>query len=990
MICPLNAQYFGQNKPSYKQFNFELYQTPNFDIYHYFTSDSLVNKLAQQSEVWYRFHQQLLLDTFNVRNPLLVYSNHADFQQTNAIHGAIDPATGGVTEGLKKRIVMPVSFSAQQTNHVLGHEMVHAFQYDIIQKHTYAGLGSIQNIPLWMIEGMAEYLSVGNFDSHTILWMRDALIQDKFPTLEEMSSSYHYSPYRYGQAFWSYIANTYGEQYIHHLFIETANKGLEKALNDVLRVTTDSLSVAWKNALESHLLKGINLNTFMVHGDRIVTKKNGGSYNLAPSISPDGEKIIFLSERDLFGLDLFLANAKTGEILKKVYTSTYSDQIDALNYIETAGTWSNDSRYFAYVAYLKGESAIVIFDIEKGKIHNEIAFKGLDAISYPAWSPDGEKIAFSGLQEGISDLYIYQFSDGKIVNLSNDNFCNLQSTWSSDGNLLFYVTDEPSQTQERYFNDFFNIASLHVQSGQKKVYTTFDGASNVNPAVNEDASKLYFLSDRDGTRNMYVYHTEEDEVSQLTHYPTGITGITPLSPALAIGKSNLFYTMLWEGEFTILRSNIHQIEKTAKPVVDRKNKYRASRIMPYSKFPSRVDENLAYNQLKIPSLKDDFSYVSFKSKFKLDYIGNTGVGIVTSRFGTGMGGSVEARFSDILGEHLLYTGVNINGEIYDFGGQVAYVNQKRPVKLGVSVSHIPYRTGYYIYYEDPQTEEGYISYIFRRTFVDKLSLFGFYPLNKAHRIEAGVSASHFSYRTEQYNGSNQFYSSGKNREVIDSPSPFDVGVIDVAYVIDNSKFGIAAPIEGKRIRLGYERYLSGVEMNAYLLDFRRYINVKPYSFAFRMYHYGRYGKGSDSDRLMDLFIGYPWYVRGYESGGFYGNEEEGKVSLNQFLGSRIVVSNFEVRIPFTGPRNYAILPSKAIFSNLALFYDAGIAWDSQSKPQLSFITKSISERIPIMSTGVGLRVNILGAIIIEPYYAYPIYQKQIHKGNFGINVLAGW
>ncbi len=986
----MSAQYFGQNKPSYKQFKFELYNTPHFELYHYFKSDSLVKNLAQQAEIWYRFHQQILLDTFNIRNPLLIYSDHADFQQTNAVGGAIGVGTGGVTEGIKKRIVMPVTFSAYQTNHVLGHELVHAFQYDLLYKDKDLGLLSIQNLPLWMVEGMAEYLSVGNTDSHTVLWMRDAFINNKFPSLKRMTVDHRYSPYRYGQAFWSYIAHTYGEQYIYQLYLETAEYGPEKAISNIFKMSMDSLSNRWKETLEDHLMRNVNDSTFSLIGDRIVSRRNSGHYNLAPSVSPDGQSLIFLSERDLFGLDLFLADAKTGEVKKKVYTSTSSDQIDAINYLETAGTWSPDSKYFAYVAYLKGESAVIIFDIDKGKICQEISILDVDALSYPAWSPNEDAIVFTGLKEGISDLYLYELNTHKLTNITNDGSCNLQAFWTQDASHIFYVTDAPSPTQERFTTNYYNIASIEVKSLVNKVYSTFDGAQNVNPVTNADGSEIFFLSDRDGMRNLYQLDEKDGAVFQLTHYPTGITGMTPLSPALTIAKNYLYYNMLWEGDFSIIRANVNQIRKTAVPVEDRSLNRYASRLMPYSIYPSLVDENLAQNQLYNSFEPDSFYKYPIKSKFKLDYIGNTSAGVMTSRFGTGLAGSVEARFSDILGEHMLYSGISVNGEIYDFGGQVAYVNQKRPVKLGLSLSHIPYRTGYYRFEHDAEGGEDLV-YIFQRTFIDKLTLFGYYPFNKAHRLEAGLSGAYYSYRTEKVNNPNYYYSTTQQRrELVESPTPFEVAIADVAYVIDNSKYGLASPVEGKRIRVGYERYFAGVNMNTYLVDFRKYFNVKPYTFAFRFYHYGRYGKESDSNRLLDIFIGYPWYVRGYESGKFYGDESDGKISTSQLLGSKIMVTNLEWRMPFTGPKDYAFLRSGFLFSELALFFDAGIAWTESSTPKLSLSTDSVDQRIPIMSTGAALRINLLGAIIIEPYYAFPIHQKKFHSGNFGINILSGW
>ncbi len=985
------AQYFGQNKPQYKQFNFELYNTPHFELYHYFYSDTLIQNLSQQSEVWYQYHQQVFRDSFNIRNPIIFYSNHADFQQTTAISSHISVGTGGVTEGIKRRIVMPVNFSAQETNHVLGHEMVHAFQYHLLQYETNLGISAVQNIPLWMIEGMAEYLSKGNTDSHTALWMRDALIHKHFPSLKQMTVNYTYSPYRYGQAFWSYIAYTYGEQYIRHLLLETANKGIEQAISDVFLVSMDSLSVLWKNELHHHLLKNINDSTFSVHGDRIISHKNSGRYNLSPSVSPDGKKLIYLSERDLFSLDLYMANAETGELIKKLYSSTYSDDIDAISFLETAGSWSNDSRHFAYVAYTKGQSAFIIFDTETAKIVEIISFPDIDGIGFPAWSPNGESIAFTGLKNGVSDLYLYQLKNNQLQNITNDTYCNLQPNWNKSGHILYYTTDEPYPTQINLNRNFYNIASYNLKTGTHQVFDTFDGAQNMNPVIGDQAHHLFFLSDRDGTRNLYQINTEENTISQLTQYPTGITGMTHLSPALTTSGSNLYYNMLWEGRFSILKANIPQIQKTGTIIENHSVNNYASRLMPYSKFPSDVDYNLASATKEVNSSIDSFYKEKVQSKFKLDYIGNTSTGIMTSRYGTGMAGSIEARFSDIFGEHILYSGVSINGEIYDFGAQVAYINQKKPIKLGTSLSHIPYRTGYFISESDETNGSSEISYLFQRTFVDKLSFFGFYPLNKAHRIEAGIAAAYYSYRTEKIHNPNSIYTSYRSdRKLISSPSAFTVGIIDAAYVIDNSKFGLASPIEGKRIRIGYERYFHGVNMNALLLDYRKYFNFKPYTLGFRFYHYGRYGKESDSNRLISMFIGYPWYIRGYEAGNFYGSEEEGKISTNQLLGSKIIVSNVEWRIPFTGPRNYAWIKSRFLFSELALFYDAGIAWDRYSSPSFNLTTSELSKRIPLMSTGAALRFNLLGAIIVEPYYAFPIHQGKVHTGNLGINILSGW
>ncbi len=989
MVQVLPAQYFGRNKPQYRPFSFELYHTSHFDIYHYFKSDSLLLDFSQQCEMWYRYHQQTLLDTFDTPNPILVYENHADFQQTNAISGQIDVGTGGVTEGLKRRIVLPISFSAQQSSHVLGHEMVHAFQYHIIEENTRAGLSAIQHIPLFMIEGMAEYMSLGNTYSQTALWMRDALEHKDFPDLKTLSVNYSYSPYRFGHAFWSYISYEYGEQYMLQLLKETANKGMENAIADVLNISIDSLSVSWKNALQQQLLPDSNYIPTVI-GNNLITHKNSGNYNLAPAVSPDGQQMIFLSERDLFSLDLFIADTQNGQIKKKLFTHTQSDKVDAINFMETSGTWSNDGKRFAYVAYVKGESTLIIFDVKKQKITQTVIIPEVDAIAYPAWSPTDNSIAFTGLKNGVSDLYLYTINKNKSEQLTTDTYCNLQPSWSNDGNTIYYVTDSSINEHEQHIKPQYNLASLHIKSADVHLYRTFDGAQNLNPVVSAESDKIYFLSDRDGARNLYTLNTNTEEIHQLTFYHTGISGMAPLSPAMTINHDYLYYNLLQNGRFAIVKANIKQMETTQKIINSHQTNFYASRLMPYATYPSLVDINIHKQEqlLAHQSVEPPVSKKEYKTRFKLDYIGNTAIGVASGRFGTGMAGSISARFSDILGNHAIYSDVSINGELYDFGGQVSYVNQKKPVKLGLSLSHIPYRMGYY---DNSISDE--TVYIYRRTFIDKFSLFGYYPINTTHRIETGVSAAYYSYRTEQITNPNFFYSlSAQDKELVDSPSPFEVFIMDVAYVIDNSKYGLASPIEGKRIRVAYEHYFSGVNMNTFLVDFRKYFFIRPYSLAFRLYHYGRFGKGSENDRLVSLYMGYPWYIRGYETGRFYGEDSKstGKISPNQLLGSKMALANVEWRIPFSGPKDYAWLHSNMFFTELAIFFDAGLTWTNTESPSWSFTTSSSSQRIPLMSSGVSWRINLLGAIIVEPYYAFPIHQGQIKRGNLGFNILSGW
>src|SRR5690606_7241772 len=129
-----SAQYFGQNKMRYKKLDFNVKETPHFEMYSYLKNDSMMTWLAKESEVWYNMHQQVFQDTFLRKNQLIIYNNHPEFQQTTAISGEISVGTGGVTEAFKQRVVMPIMQLNHQIIHVVGHEMVHACQFRMLME----------------------------------------------------------------------------------------------------------------------------------------------------------------------------------------------------------------------------------------------------------------------------------------------------------------------------------------------------------------------------------------------------------------------------------------------------------------------------------------------------------------------------------------------------------------------------------------------------------------------------------------------------------------------------------------------------------------------------------------------------------------------------------------------------------------------------------------------------------------------------------------
>src|SRR3954467_8435999 len=86
----------------------------------------------------------------------------------------------------------------------------------------------------------------------------------------------------------------------------------------------------------------------------VSTAHGGGRLNLAASLSPDGRRMIYFSERDQLSVDLFVADAHTGTVIRKLITTAANPAFDSLQYLHSAGAWDPAGSRFALATIRDG------------------------------------------------------------------------------------------------------------------------------------------------------------------------------------------------------------------------------------------------------------------------------------------------------------------------------------------------------------------------------------------------------------------------------------------------------------------------------------------------------------------------------------------------------------------------------------------------------------------------------------------------------------
>jgi Tol biopolymer transport system component len=970
--APAGAQYFGRNKVLYDRLDFKVIKTQHFDIFFYPQEQKAVETAARLAERWYARLSRIFNFELKTRQPLVLYGSHPQFEETTVTSEILTEGTGGFTEPLKRRVVLPFGGTLAETDHVIGHELVHAFQFALMAQSAPGGRvteSAALRLPLWFIEGMAEYFSIGPVDVNTAMWMRDAVREKKMPTIKQMSNSYRYFPYRYGQALWAYIGGRYGDLIISRLLREAGRSGdYEKVMERVLGEPVKKLSEEWHESMKKdYLALTSTTKTPKDFGPEVQEGSETVSYNVSPAVSPDGQRFIFLSSKELFSIELYLANAKNGKITGQVTKTVLDPHLQSLEFINSSGSWNHEGTKFVFGAIRDARPILAIVNVDTQKIEKEIDFPGLGEILNPTWSPDGTRIAFSALTGGLTDLYIYDLRAGALRQMTDDAFGDIHPAWSPDGKTIAFVTDRFSADLTTLSCGYYELALLDPLSGEIKRLPTFAYCKNINPQWSLDSKSIFFVSDQNGIDNIYRYELASARISQVTNLFSGVSGITSLSPALssAAKTAKLVYSTYEQGHFSIYAIDAESV-MTGQPMAEAQGQGSAAMLSPADRKASEVLGLLKNPLFGLPE-PATYAVSSYSPKLTLDYFAPPSMAIGADPYGSYVGGGLALYFSDMMGYHNLAIMGETSNRLIDTTLLVGYQNSQSRWNWGAVAERIPYVYGYYDeYLADVYGQPALVDqqYLFHQIEY-QLGTFASYPFSTFQRVEFGAGASYINFKAEIFTYAYSLIDGSmliNAQETVPSPKDMIFGYAAAALVYDSSIFGATSPILGQSYRLEVSPNVGSVSFYTLLADYRRYfMPLRPFTLAFRIMHYGRYGKDADDERLWPMYIGWETLVRGYDYYSFnYGNNFD----FNRIYGSRFIVANAELRFPLLGLLHLGRGYYGAWPLEFLAFYDMGVAWNGSSHPVLNWNSTDPNARIPVRSAGIGLRTNLFGYLVL--------------------------
>ena len=946
------AQAFGKNKITGQRFDWHIHRTEHFDIHYYPSEAKLVPIMAAIAEEAYEQHSEDFEHELRDRTPLILYKSHKDFQETNIILQELHEGIGGFAELFKHRIVIPFTGSLEAFREVIFHELIHIFQYDIIYQKPHARIYSgefLYSPPIWFIEGMADYFAEDN-DAIGEMVIRDASMNNNIVPLPQLQNfnrlSSPYVGYKLGQLAVAYLTETYGREKIAEILRglrQSRTKDIDRVFREVLGVELQEFDKAWRQTVRKRYWPLIEDREMPDLVAKNLTEEARYSHNIKPVWSPSGDIIAYVTGNDGF-LEIVLMSAKTGERIKRVTKQFFREKYEEIR-TDASGfgrslAWAPDGDRIAFVA--KHHDANYLLEVNILTEELTQYFKlDYDNIASPDYDGSGERIVFSALKEGQTDLYSIELLTGEIDRLTFDSFNDTHPSWHPATSKIVYASERGRKNR---------LVIVDLDKGTERVLT--NGSYNaISPVWAADGESILFCSDGQGIYDICRLEIVEKTDTQLETTATStddgaqpekqtddtvdegtaftkensqgladqtlqieLTRLTNMmtgcfNPSLSPDGKLLLFSAYQNGKYDV---HVMETSKTIEEKVEVADIPEPTLILTAEK-----QENYRIAKRKY-STRSSFALDAIFPDFTLG-----ADGILRS--------TVQITGSDMLGNHRMGVSV-MNQSSYlapDFIAQYGFLTHRTDIGAMIYNYHEYHILG------GIQSRRGILQRI------TGLGVYLNYPFDRYHRLDLNLSmySQPFSFN----------FQTSRPLDPFDDRGLLSMG--SIAFVADTTMWREWSPYTGSRYRIELEQSFpalgSELSLTNVIFDARRYFGLgRRSTIATRLLLGGSFGL----DRSY-FYLGGIDTLRGYD--------------YEDLVGTRIGLINLEVRIPlidvlhFGWPIRWTLGGIRGI-----VFADLGGAWsDWQYGPENPFnIFVREENRIRLddvkASIGLGMRLEL--------------------------------
>jgi hypothetical protein len=514
----VNTVQFGRNRVQYKKFKWKYYSTKNFDTYFNQDGQELAKFVAQVAEE--ELPQIESFTEYNLQRKvnIIIYNQFSELQQSNIGIGQDWQTTGGLAKLVNNKMVVYFNGDHQNLRKQIRQGIASILTQNILfgdNVGQFAGNQVLLDLPPWLTDGYIAF-AAENWSSDLDDELKGQILDNNYKSFYNLANK---KPLLAGHAFWYYIQEKYKKENVTYLFyLARIYKNLNKACKQVCKekfkqvladfMTYENDKYEDDNNRRKQFPKGgNNVETF-----EIGKRKDYYRVNVNPN-KKDNSYAYVEYNKGIVRLKLNQDDGDNITTLLKYGIRSYQNETDP-GYPLVA--WDPKGTRLAVIYVEEGRLKLFIYDIVTKLKYPQIDLTdNFDQVQDVKYMLDSRTLVLSAAKNGHSDIYTLNIETGKITQVTNDVYDDLDPTFVSFPNKtgIIFSSNRPNGSAKSAdtvlpSHNRYNIF-LVTNFGGKPELNQITQLSNLKYGnarypTPYNSNHFTFISDENGIGNRYA------------------------------------------------------------------------------------------------------------------------------------------------------------------------------------------------------------------------------------------------------------------------------------------------------------------------------------------------------------------------------------------------------------------------------------------------------------------------------------------------------
>jgi WD40 repeat protein len=511
---------FGKNRVQYDDFKWQFYRFPKYETYFYTGGKEMSVHAAKYLNLRIPELESFFDYQMSDRIQFVIYNKQSHYRQSNVGLGSErNQNLGGITKivGNKAFVYFEGDYDSFEKQldagliEVLINQIVYGGNWrEVIRNST------LVDLPEWYSKGLISFM-INEHDPLIQAKIKDGIINNKFKRFNTLSNE---QAEIVGHGLWQYVSNTYGDEVIPNILYMTR---IAREVNDgflyVIGLSLDQLYEEWRIQAKSRYMQAEpNGSDNMGEKMLVKMKKNRRYQNL--KVSPNERYISYSTNQD-GQYKVYLHDLQTNKKEKIFKREHKLERIQDYSY--PIVEWHPSGDFLTFISEDKGDLLFYNYTIESEELAVKPIFKMEKVLSYQ-FLKSGKQFVFSGVNEGQSDLYLYNMLGNTQKKLTDDIYDDLLPTIDDNSANVFFVSNRmnDSLNLDHHEGEFSHEKDIFVLDLKQNNY--IQSVTNT-PGLEETApillnGTLSYLAQHKGRTSQYTakYDSVVSKIDTIIHY----------------------------------------------------------------------------------------------------------------------------------------------------------------------------------------------------------------------------------------------------------------------------------------------------------------------------------------------------------------------------------------------------------------------------------------------------------------------------------------